>query len=112
MRLAKAEGDNWFFQWDSDAERSERQQRQPAYIEAYPRYAGIFEAAFKKAKEKSEFAFVQHLSHFDPCKTRGGILTKALFKRFRQTNPPSRASAFLMHCRHDRERSSKRWEAA
>jgi chromatin remodeling complex protein RSC6 len=31
---------------------------------------------------------------------------------FRQTNPPSRASAFLMHCRHDRERSSKRWEAA
>src|SRR5258707_4304747 len=31
---------------------------------------------------------------------------------FRQTNPPSRASAFLMHCRHDRERNSKRWEAA
>jgi hypothetical protein len=33
-------------------------------------------------------------------------------KRFRQTSPPSRASAFLMHCRHDRKRSSKRWEAA
>ena len=34
------------------------------------------------------------------------------FVGFRQTNPPSQASAFLMHCRHDRERSSKRWEAA
>lgn len=61
MRLTKAEDDSWFFQWDNDAERSEREKRQPAYIEACPRYAGIFEAAFKKAKERSEFAFVSTL---------------------------------------------------
>jgi hypothetical protein len=30
LRLTKAEDDSWFFKWDSDTERSEREQRQPA----------------------------------------------------------------------------------
>jgi hypothetical protein len=37
-------------------------------------------------------------------------INKGGLNGFRQTNPPSRASVFLMHRRHDRKRSSKRWE--
>jgi hypothetical protein len=58
MRMTKAEDGSWILQWNSDGERAERQ---PDYIEASPRYVGIFEAAFEKAKERSEFAFVSTL---------------------------------------------------
>jgi hypothetical protein len=40
------------------------------------------------------------------------LAQEGFLQGFRQTNPPSRGSAFLMHCRDDRKRSSKRWEAA
>jgi hypothetical protein len=71
MRLARAEDDSWFFHWDSDAERAEREERQPAFVEAFPRYAGIFEAAFKKAKERSEFAFISTLVAFRSMQDAG-----------------------------------------
>ena len=71
MRLIKAEDDGWVFKWDSDTERKEREERQPAFIEASPRYVGIFETAFKKARETSEFAFVSTLVAFRSIQDEG-----------------------------------------
>lgn len=71
MRIAKTQDGSWILQWDSDAERAQREERQPAFIEASPRYVGIFEAAFEKAKERSEFAFVSTLIAFRSMQDAG-----------------------------------------
>jgi hypothetical protein len=60
MPLKKGEDDGWFFQF-SDAEKDTQQTSHPSYFEACARYANAFDAAFSKAKQRSEFAFVSTL---------------------------------------------------
>jgi len=61
MRFSKAQDGTWSFLPESEADKTTQEQAEGPYPEAFPRYLTAFDLAFTRAKERSEFAFIETL---------------------------------------------------
>ena len=61
MPPLRDENGKWSLAIVTDADRATQENSDRSYLEALPRYLNLFDPAFTKAKERSEFAFIQTL---------------------------------------------------
>ena len=61
MPPVRGQNGTWTLVIASEADKSTQESSDPSYLEALPRYLTLFDPAFTKAKERSEFAFIQTL---------------------------------------------------
>jgi hypothetical protein len=61
MRLSKAQDGTWSLLPESEADKATQEQSPGPYFEALPRYFTAFDLAFTRAKERSEYAFIETL---------------------------------------------------
>jgi hypothetical protein len=61
MPLLRDRDGNWSIRIDSESEKVGLEKFHASYLEALPRYATLFDLAFRRAKERSEFAFISTL---------------------------------------------------